>query len=235
MIIHKSPGAGDPWLGSLFWPGAPGKQPARSLGKEAPLSLKESITALQRTLAARDPYTGQHSIRVAALAASFAQYLGLASEDLRSLGNAVNLHDLGKVGISDAILLKQGPLTPQERQIINTHPVIGVKIVEPLNLSPREKEIILLHHERWDGNGYPLGLAGEDIPFLCRLTALADVYDALVTDRPYRRQFTVSEALKEIEAHAGRQFDPRLAKEFIGFIAATEAKAVATAAPPNPA
>lgn len=186
--------------------------------------IRESIQALHRTLAARDPYTGQHSVRVAELAVNFARFLGLSLQHCQALRNAVYLHDLGKIGISDAILLKPGPLTPEERRIINTHPLIGEKIVEPLNLPRQEKEIILLHHEHWDGNGYPRGLAGEDIPFLCRLTALADVYDALVTDRPYRRQFTREEALEEIRAHAGTQFDPCLARKFIDFISSAAAK-----------
>jgi putative nucleotidyltransferase with HDIG domain len=180
----------------------------------------EIINALLRTLAARDPYTGQHSARVTEIAARFAGFLALDAEDVQILRNAVYLHDIGKIGISDAILLKPGPLTPEERKIINTHPLVGEKIVEPLALKPREKEIILLHHERWDGQGYPRGLAGEDIPFLCRLTALADVFDALITDRPYRRRFTVGEAVREISSQAGQQFDPELTKEFIGFLAA---------------
>jgi putative nucleotidyltransferase with HDIG domain len=182
--------------------------------------LRESINALLRTLAARDPYTGQHSARVTDIASRFAGSLGLAARDLHTLRNAVYLHDIGKIGISDVILLKPGPLTAEERQIINTHPLIGEKIVEPLGLTPQEKEIIRLHHERWDGEGYPQGLSGEDIPFLCRLTSLADVYDALTTDRPYRRKFTLDEAVQEIKTQAGRQFDPTLTREFVGFIAA---------------
>lgn len=180
-----------------------------------PPFLQESIQALLRTLAARDPYTAHHSTRVTEIAVWFARRLGLSPADSAALKNAAFLHDIGKIGISDTILLKPGPLTPEERALITTHPLIGEKIVEPLRLSQPEREVILLHHERWDGQGYPRGLAGQDIPLLCRITALADVYDALTSDRPYRRRFTTGEALAEIKAQAGTQFDPELADKFV--------------------
>jgi putative nucleotidyltransferase with HDIG domain len=179
------------------------------------ISLLESIKALVRSLEARDPYTGQHSARVTEIVSHFARHLGLPADELASLKTASYLHDIGKVGISDFILLKAGPLTPEERAVIQTHPLIGGKIVEPLGLRPREKDVILYHHERWDGRGYPYGLAGENIPFYCRLLALADVYDALTTDRPYRQRCSIPEALTEIQAHGGTQFDPQLAREFV--------------------
>ncbi|MDI6854476.1 MAG: HD-GYP domain-containing protein [Deltaproteobacteria bacterium] len=182
--------------------------------------LTDSISALLRTLSARDPYSGRHSTRVTDLAVRFARFLCLPADDLLALRTAVYLHDIGKIGISDAILLKPGPLTPEEREHIHAHPLIGYKIIEPLGLTAREKEIILCHHERWDGQGYPLGLSGEEIPFLARLTALADVYDALVTDRPYRGRFTPRAAVKEIALQSGRQFDPDLTREFLEFISA---------------
>ncbi len=221
MIISKGMVLSVPWpdVPPTAAP-APAADPAHYLPEScrSPF-LRESIDALFRTLAARDPYTGQHSARVTEVASRFAGFLGLTATEVRFLRNAVYLHDIGKIGISDAILLKPGPLTPEERQIINTHPLIGEKIVEPLGLTSQEKEIILLHHERWDGGGYPHGLSGEDIPFLCRLTSLADVYDALTTDRPYRRKFLLGEAMQEIESQGGRQFDPALTREFVGFIA----------------
>jgi putative nucleotidyltransferase with HDIG domain len=178
------------------------------------IGLVESIRALVKSLEARDHYTGQHSRRMTEIALHFAQQLGLDADDLDLLGTACYLHDIGKVGISDAILLKPACLSPEERAIIETHPAIGAKIVAPLRLKPREKEIILLHHERWDGRGYPRGLAGEEIPFLCRLVSLADVFDALTSDRPYRRRYTIPQALEEIEAQTGTQFDPDLARKF---------------------
>lgn len=179
---------------------------------------QESIKALLRTLSARDSYTGYHSFRVTNLVLTFARSLGLSSLELQTLSNAGFLHDIGKIGISDTILLKPGPLTPSERAIIQTHPLIGVKIVEPLGLTSQEKDLILLHHERWDGQGYPRGLQGSNIPFLCRLLALADVFDALTSNRPYRQAFTVPEALAEIDLQAGYQFDPDLSRKFINLV-----------------
>lgn len=177
-----------------------------------------SIKALLRTLSARDPYTGYHSNRVTNIALAFARSLRLSSQELEALSNAGYLHDIGKIGVSDAILLKPGPLTPAERALIENHPLIGEKIVEPLGLTVQERNLILLHHERWDGQGYPHGLQGSSIPFLCRLLALADVFDALTSDRPYRQAFSVPEALAEIEDQAGRQFDPDLSRHFVNLI-----------------
>jgi len=206
------------WLDPRIDPG--GAVLSRSSSKQVPfpgnlIFRQESIKALLRTLTARDPYTGYHSIRVTNIGLTFARSLGLSLSETTALTNAGYLHDIGKIGISDSILLKPGPLTPAEKAIIQTHPLIGAKIVEPLGLTPPEKDLILLHHERWDGQGYPQGLQGQNIPFLCRLLALADAFDALTSDRPYRQAFTVPEALAEIEAQAGRQFDPDLSRQFI--------------------
>jgi putative nucleotidyltransferase with HDIG domain len=183
---------------------------------------QESIKALMRTLSARDPYTGHHSNRVTNIVLTFARSLGMSQQDLEALTNAGYLHDIGKIGVSDSILLKPGPLTPDERMVIETHPLIGEKIVEPLGFKSQEKNLILLHHERWDGRGYPHGLQGGNIPYLCRVLALADVFDALSSDRPYRQAFTPSEALAEIEAQGGRQFDPDLTRKFVRLVSAMD-------------
>ncbi len=180
--------------------------------------LLESIQVLVKALATRDHYTGQHCSRVTEIALHFARNLGLDPKELESVQNAGYLHDIGKVGISDRLLLKPGPFTMEERAIMETHPLIGEQIVRPLGLKAQEREIILHHHERWDGQGYPRGLAGEKIPFLCRLVALADVFDALTSDRPYRRRFSIRGALKMIQAEAGTQFDPDLARKFVKMI-----------------
>jgi putative nucleotidyltransferase with HDIG domain len=186
--------------------------------EETTVNLLESIQALVQTLEARDHYTGQHSRRVTEIALRFARELGLPQPQLLAVRTAGYLHDIGKVGISDRLLLKPGLLTQAEIQIIRTHPAIGAKIVVPLGLKPQESQIILHHHERWDGKGYPRGLAGEEIPFLCRLVALADVFDALTSDRPYRPRYTVPEVLDKIRVRAGSHFDPDLTPKFVKLI-----------------
>jgi len=232
--------------GKAFWAAVPWLEPkADSVGAARPtlginrspalgslIFRQESIKALLRTLSARDPYTGYHSNRVTNLALAFARSLGLPSQDVEALTNAGYLHDIGKIGISDAILLKPGPLTPEERRAIETHPLIGHEIVEPLGLNHQEKNLILLHHERWDGKGYPHGLKGNDIPFLSRLLALADVFDALTSDRPYRRAFTIPQALAEIELQAGQQFDPDLAQRFTPLVGSLGSRTLRQCSPP---
>lgn len=223
MISSKEILASLSWLEPKIGPGAAVLSPS-SLNP-VPLQgnlifRQESIKALLRTLSARDPYTGYHSNRVTNLALTFARSLSLSSQELAALSNAGYLHDIGKIGVSDSILLKPGPLTPAERALIQNHPLIGEKIVEPLGFTSQEKDLILLHHERWDGRGYPRGLQGSSIPFLCRLLSLVDVFDALTSDRPYRQAFTVPEALAEIEAQAGYQFDPDLSEKFVHLLSA---------------
>ena len=167
------------------------------------------------TLEARDHFTGQHCARVAATALRFAHYLGLPQAEQKMLQTAGYLHDLGKIEIPQTILNQKLPLTSVDRGIIECHPGKGVGLAEPLNLAPQEKAIILHHHEHWDGRGYPDGLSGERIPVLCRLVSLADVFDALTSDRPYRRRLPVRQALEVIREQTGRQFDPHLAREFL--------------------
>ena len=170
---------------------------------------------LLMVLESRDHFTGQHCARATAIALRFARHLGLPPTDLELLQTAGYLHDIGKVEIFKTILLKRGPLTLVDRTLIESHPGTGVRITRPLDLVPQEQEIILHHHEHWDGRGYPNGLAGERIPFLCRLMALADVFEELTSDRPYRRRLPVQQALEVIRDRRGSQFDPYLAGEFL--------------------
>ena len=186
-----------------------------ALHESASANLYDTLRALINSLEARDPYSRHHSVRVTRIAAYFAEKMGLTAEMIDSINLAGPLHDIGKIGIPDAILLKQDALVPEEIEIMRQHPVVGDNIVAPLNLLPRERSIILHHHERWDGLGYPMGLAGENIPYLARIIALADAYDAITTDRPYRLRRTSMEALAEIQACAGTQFDPELAGRFV--------------------
>jgi putative nucleotidyltransferase with HDIG domain len=235
VISSKGILLGAPWLEPKIGPAA-ATFPSTSQ-KPVPFGgsvifRQESIKALLRTLSARDPYTGHHSNRVTNIALTFARSLGLGHQDMEALSNAGYLHDIGKIGVSDSILLKPGPLTPEERAVIETHPLIGEKIVEPLGFKSQEKDLILLHHERWDGKGYPHGLRGNSIPFLCRLLALADVFDALSSDRPYRQAFTPPEALAEIEAQAGRQFDPELTCKFVQLVNVLDPGSLSQMPPP---
>jgi putative nucleotidyltransferase with HDIG domain len=221
VISSKGILLGGPWLEPSFGinvatPPAPAVKPAIFGGNL--IFRQESVKALLRTLSARDPYTGHHSNRVTNIALTFGRSLNLSPQEMEALSNAGYLHDIGKIGVSDSILLKPGPLTKEERGIIETHPLIGEKIVEPLGFSPQEKDLILLHHERWDGQGYPHGLQGSNIPYLCRLLSLADVFDALSSDRPYRQAFSTSDALAEIEAQSGRHFDPDLTRQFVQLV-----------------
>ncbi len=182
-------------------------------------SLPEPIAALFQALEAWDLYSAQHSVRVTKVALRFAHYLGLPLEVVRILGTAGYLHDIGKLAIDHAILRKTGPLTHEEWALVKHHPVIGQRMVEPLGLGVQAENLILHHHERWNGRGYPQGLRQEEIPLPCQILALADCYDALTHDRPYRRARSRFEALGEIEAAAGTQFRRELAREFIDMIA----------------
>lgn len=184
------------------------------ISEQLALYGRKAARDLLLTLETRDRFTGQHCARVAVIALSFARHLGLRQNEVKLLKSASYLHDIGKVEISKTILLKRGRLTAAERSTIETHPAEGIRIAGPLDLIPEEREIILHHHEQWDGQGYPFGLAGEQIPLLCRLVSLADVFEALTSDRPYRRRLTISQALELIRDRAGSQFDPHLAGEF---------------------
>jgi putative nucleotidyltransferase with HDIG domain len=177
-------------------------------------SMLETLKALVTTLEARDPYTRAHSQRVSRYATAIAIEMGCSQEEQEIITVAGFLHDIGKVGISDAILLKPDRLIPEEYEVIKMHPVIGEQIVQHLGYFTREAVIIRHHHEWWDGRGYPDGLRRDKIPFLARIIAVADAYDALTTVRPYRSSRSSSEAIEELECWAGMQFDPRIVEAF---------------------
>jgi putative two-component system response regulator len=164
----------------------------------------------------RDDATGQHTQRVGRAAALIASRLGLPEDEVSLLRRAAPLHDVGKIGIPDRILLKRGPLTTEERGRMRMHAPIGAAILsEGSSRLLRMGEVIArTHHERWDGVGYPEGLAGEEIPLVGRVTAVADVFDALTHDRPYKGAWPVGEAVEEIRRMSGSQFDPRVVESF---------------------
>jgi len=178
-------------------------------------NLFSTLYAFVETIEARDPYTKQHSANVSTYAMSIAKACGCSQDEIAKLNVSGNLHDIGKIGIPDSIILKTGRLTDEEYEIIKKHPVIGSNIIGHFGMWTDEQSIIRHHHERFDGKGYPDGLKGEEIPFLARILSVADVYDALTTDRSYRRKMPDHVAVKIIRENAGSQFDPNIVNIFL--------------------
>ncbi len=177
-----------------------------------------AVQSLSAAVDAKDSYTKGHSERVTTYAVEMGKMLGLDSQTLDALQIAGLLHDLGKIGVPDSILNKQGSLTKDEKEAIRKHPSVGGDI---LSRAPQLEIVVpsvLYHHERWDGAGYPNGLSGESIPVTARILAIADAFDAMITDRPYRKAMTIESALIELRASAGKQFDPELVEKFIEMI-----------------
>ncbi len=178
-------------------------------------STLRTVQALASSLEAKDNYTSGHSARVTHYAMLLAERLGLGDHSLQNLRYASQLHDIGKIGITERILNKPGKLTDWEYAAIKDHPVIGERIIQSLDFLDEVRDIIRHHHERYDGAGYPDNLAGEDIPLLARIMAVADSYDAMTTARPYRAALSRDKAITELKRCADSQFDPRLVAEFL--------------------
>ncbi len=180
--------------------------------------LRESYTLTVRALAsaveARDAYLGRHAERVAAYGLKIAAAAGMRLGDDPQIEFGFLLHDAGKVAVPDAILFKPGPLTPEERAIIEQHPVKGAEIVRDIEFLGAARDVIRSHHERWDGKGYPDGLAGTDIPLPARVFAVADALDALTSDRPYRSASSLAQARLAIVRDSGSHFDPEVIAAF---------------------
>jgi putative two-component system response regulator len=184
---------------------------------ELRLTTDEMIFRLSLALESRDWRTGAHTIRVSRIAGTIASRLGLSDAECERIRIASPLHDVGKIGIPDAILLKPGPLSPPERTIIEGHTEAGYKILSGSGSELLEfaANIALSHHEHVNGMGYPSGLRGEEIPLAGRIVAVADVYDAVTSDRPYRPKMSEAEALKIITRGSGTQFDAKVVKAFL--------------------
>jgi len=177
------------------------------------------LVVLGRTVEARDPYTHGHCERVTAYSVALGRKLGLPPEELTALDRGGSLHDLGKIGIPDAILLKPGPLTDVEWAVIREHPVIGERICLSLKSLERVRPIIRHHHERWDGSGYPDGLAGDAIPITARSLQVVDIFDALTTARPYKPALSVQTACDTLRDEIGRGWrDPDVVRPFIELV-----------------
>lgn len=163
---------------------------------------------IEATMEAKDPYTVQHQRRVTQIALTIAGKMGLPGDALEKLRIAGTLHDLGKVGVPTEILVKPGRLTDQEFSIIKTHPLVGFEILQPLELAQQTTQIVLQHHERWNGSGYPRGLSGSEILLEARILGVADVVEAMATHRPYRAALGLDLALEELSRNRGILYDP---------------------------
>ena len=187
---------------------------AAALG-ELRRTYQATLEALGSALATREVGTELHSRRVHAYSIALARAHGLPEAELDALGRGVLLHDIGKIGISDAILLKPGPLTPEEWTIMRSHPSVGRQLLERIPFLRDAIPVVYHHHERWDGTGYPLGLAGPAIPMGARIFAVADAFDAMTFDRPYSTAITMQAARERIREAAGTHFDPDVVATFL--------------------
>jgi len=178
----------------------------------------ETIMALALAVEAKDPYSAGHSKRVGYYASQIGEAMGLDQEMLRTLNDAGVLHDIGKIGIKDEILLKATPLNPDETKIMQQHSIIGEAIVKPVRSLQKVVALVRHHHERYDGSGYPNGLKGDGIPLGARILSVADTYDAMITDRPYRKRLPLEYAKAELKKVAGSHLDPVAVEAFLRVI-----------------
>lgn len=182
-------------------------------------SYATTVRALAMALELRDDVTGGHAERVTGLALGLAARVAPEVCEDQQLEYGFLLHDIGKIGVPDAVLLKPGPLTPAERAVIEMHPLHGDRIIGQIPyLSGLARDIVVSHHEHWDGSGYPHGLAGTAIPLGARIFALADAFDAMSNDRPYRSALPKAQVIAEIDRNAGTQFDPDFAAAFVSLL-----------------
>lgn len=186
----------------------------QGIAQQIEVSYLVTLEALVSAIDAREHETGSHCLRVTQFALIIGHAYGIAGRDLVDLYAGALLHDLGKIGIPDAVLLKKVSLTPEEKSIMNGHPEIGYSIISRIGYFAPSAEIVRSHHEHFDGTGYPLGLKGDDIPTGARVFAVADALDALTVQRPYREPLSFEDAQKEIRKASGTIFDPDVISSF---------------------
>jgi putative nucleotidyltransferase with HDIG domain len=179
-----------------------------------------TIVGWSNALDLRDKETEGHSQRVTDLTLRLSEAMGMDSQRLVHVRRGALLHDIGKMGVPDHILLKAGPLTDEEKALMRQHPTLAYKMLQPIAYLQRALEIPYCHHERWDGSGYPRGLAGEAIPLVARIFAVVDVWDALRSDRTYRQAWPVDQVVQHLRQGAGHHFDPRVVETFLAMMAA---------------
>ncbi|MCX5700262.1 MAG: diguanylate cyclase [Candidatus Omnitrophica bacterium] len=188
------------------------------LNRKSREGLSEAIIAFAKTIEIKDHYTGEHVEHTVKYTTEISKRLGLTKDEIELVKQASILHDLGKIGVSEKVLLKKGKLTTPEYAEIKKHPQIAADILRPIQSLRRLIPLILYHHEKWDGSGYPSGIKGDDIPIGARIISVADVYQALTSNRPYRKALKKEKALKIIKAGSGTQFDPRVVDCFLAII-----------------
>jgi len=176
------------------------------------------IESWVRTLGLRDQQLEGHAVRVSELSTALASSLGFKNDELFQLRSGALLHDVGKIALPDSILNKPGPLNEEEQSVMRQHPQFGREILAPIPIFQPLVDIVYCHHENWDGSGYPRGLMGENIPILARIVTVCNLFDALVSDQPYRKAWSKNEALNYIESESEKQFDPDIVEAFIRFI-----------------
>lgn len=178
-------------------------------------NLFQAAKALAIAVEAKDPYTGGHSYRVLKIASEIGKRCKISAEEQLYLEGGALLHDVGKIAIRDGVLLKPGPLTDSEYKEMQLHPIIGSQMVKQLKCLQGCIDVVLLHHERMDGYGYPYGMKGKEIPLIARITSVVDAYDAMTTNRIYRRALNHELAIEEIMRNSGTQFDSEVVKIFV--------------------
>ena len=182
-------------------------------------SYLSAVRALANSIDAKDTYTRGHSERVARYSMEIGRVMGLTGDEIKNLHIGALLHDIGKIGIAEAIINKNSRLTEEEYQEIKTHPSRGASIIEPAKFLKEKVPLIKYHHERFDGKGYPDGLRGEEIPLMARIVCCADSFDAMTSKRAYRDTMPLEEARKELIRCSGSQFDPRVVNAFLEVLA----------------
>lgn len=185
------------------------------LYQELKETFYEFTEALADTIEKRDPYTGGHTKRVMTYSAGIGEYLGLSEKDIENLKLASILHDIGKIAVRDNVLLKEGRLTPEETDYINQHPVHGAEIIKHIKQLKDVMPGVKWHHEKYDGSGYPDHLKNGEIPLIARIIAVADTFDAITSDRPYRKALSHEDALNELRKYTGTQFDRETVEAFL--------------------
>jgi len=185
---------------------------------ELDFSYEATIKSWLRALEFREIQTEGRSLRLAEFSIAIGKKLGVEEDDLKHLRHSVLLHNIGKIGIPDSILNKSGPLSDEEKKMMELHPEIGRDMLAPIPFLQSASDVAYCHHEYWDGSGYPRGLQGKDIPLMARIVSVCNVWDALTSDQPYRKAWTEEEARIYIDLGSGYQFDPEIVDAFLQFI-----------------